>query len=456
MEALAHDEAALRVRGASRSVGATARFRPLAMPHTKRRRRNTTGTAAPAGVASTSDSRASTTALPSTGDPRAPHAARIGEYHATLKRLAREEDLIERSRLQAQLDALGGLATYQQSSLHGADRQRGGADTARWLVDALNEHHEGTPIRMLDVGAIDGRAYVRFEHMHVTSIDLHPAAFRVLRLDVLECVSRCAGLSDPCSYPLPADDEERFDIVGLCLVLNFVGDLAARGAMLVHAARLLAPRGLLYLVLPAACVTNSRYLDHERLRQILASVGFDQVVRQNDTAKLSFWLVRRADELPERDALVAWRKTDVRHGVGSFNNVRRAVELVAEQSVLHPTRPSGVARLKSRCACCRVCAFCEALNHVPVSLIRDCADLHDQMFRRRMLSERPAQFNRRVWLVERAGALQLRRFRSSSAPLSRDSLRSDGAEMFRSKRGFASICCNLHLPISEGLGKRPR
>ena len=94
--------------------------------------------------------------------------------------------------------------------------------------------------------------------------------------------------------------------------------------MLVRAAQLLDPRGLLYLVLPVACVSNSRYLDHDHLRRILASVGFDEVVRQRDTAKLTIWLARRAETLPERAALPIWRKTEIRRGVASYNNVRRA------------------------------------------------------------------------------------------------------------------------------------
>ena len=147
------------------------------------------------------------------------------------------------------------------------------------------------------------------------------------------------------SYPLPADDEERFDVVGLCLVLNFAGDLNDRGAMLVRAAELLVPRGFLYLVLPASCVSNSRYLDHDHLRRILASVGFDDVVRQRDTAKLTFWLVRRSETLPDRAAMPVWRKTDVRHGVGSFNNVRWPRSTPSLKM-----RSSASASIRRRCA----------------------------------------------------------------------------------------------------------
>ena len=164
------------------------------MPHTARKRRKLeTGDAAAASPKADSP-RIAAPAQATAAEPRAPHADRIRIFHTLTKQLAREPDPIERSRLQAELDKLGGLATYQQSSLHGADRQRGGADTARWLVDALTELGVHEPIRMLDVGAIDGKAYARWEQrLHVTSIDLHPAAFRVLRLDLLECVSQRCG-----------------------------------------------------------------------------------------------------------------------------------------------------------------------------------------------------------------------------------------------------------------------
>ena len=64
---------------------------------------------------------------------------------------------------------------------------------------------------------------------------------------------------------------------------------------MVRAHGYLKPRGWLYLVLPLACVSNSRYLDHERLRGILGSCGWDVVV-QDDSAKLTRWLVRRKEE----------------------------------------------------------------------------------------------------------------------------------------------------------------
>ena len=44
----------------------------------------------------------------------------------------------------------------------------------------------------------------------------------------------------------------------LSLVLNFVGDPARRGEMLAKCAALLPVGGLLFFVLPSACVENSR------------------------------------------------------------------------------------------------------------------------------------------------------------------------------------------------------
>lgn len=74
--------------------------------------------------------------------------------------------------------------------------------------------------------------------------------------------------------------------------------------MLVHAHKYLTKTGLLYLVLPFACVSNSRYLTHERLTEIFSSAGYD-VVRQSDSKRLTRWLVRRKATAPKGKKLKA-------------------------------------------------------------------------------------------------------------------------------------------------------
>ncbi|AYO41939.1 25S rRNA (adenine(2142)-N(1))-methyltransferase [Malassezia restricta CBS 7877] len=99
-------------------------------------------------------------------------------------------------------------------------------------------------IQLLDVGAIAGTAYAKWKHkFDVTSIDIQPRAPHVLQADFFD-------------FPMPAREEERFDVIGLSLVINFVGDLAKRGDMLLHAHRYLRRGGYV------------RYMTHDHFARL--------------------------------------------------------------------------------------------------------------------------------------------------------------------------------------------
>ena len=108
--------------------------------------------------------------------------------------------------------------------------------------------------------------------------------------------------------------ERKFDVVVLSLVLNFVPALEDRGRMLLRAAELLAPGGLMLLVLPSACVENSRYCKFGLLERILRSVGLplaDGTSSKSSyrvTDKLFFAVCKRTDDtalrLPPRGASI--------------------------------------------------------------------------------------------------------------------------------------------------------
>ncbi|WFD21331.1 25S rRNA (adenine(2142)-N(1))-methyltransferase [Malassezia caprae] len=209
------------------------------------------------------------------------HAKVIAQYHALEKKIARAPPN-ERARLVAEQRALGGLAAYQDQSTTGGAVIRGG-ESGKWCVKVLKEiwplHRR---VQLLDVGAIAGTAYAAWPgFVEATSIDLHPRADHVIASDFFD-------------FPVPADDAQKFDVVGLSLVINFVGDLHRRGAMLVHAHQYLRPGGYVYVVLPLACVTNSRYMTHEHLGAIVQSVGYD-IVRQEDSQRLTRWLLQQRD-----------------------------------------------------------------------------------------------------------------------------------------------------------------
>ncbi|OAX78629.1 hypothetical protein ACJ72_07058 [Emergomyces africanus] len=231
--------------------------------------------------------------------------------------------------LDKQIAAHGGLESYQLASKKGQSKERGG-DSSKVLVDWLapvfaklklkrkqGVHHgdghgdlkiergeEKPRLRLLEVGALStSNACSRVGLLDVTRIDLHSQEKGILQQDFMQ-------------RPLPACEEEKFHIISLSLVLNYVADPATRGEMLRRTTAFLTPlpppssvgavgdaasRDIngrsssstplpcLFLVLPAACVLNSRYFTEERLQAIMLSLGY-KMVQRKVTSKLIFYL----------------------------------------------------------------------------------------------------------------------------------------------------------------------
>ncbi|CAO1635220.1 unnamed protein product [Parajaminaea phylloscopi] len=211
------------------------------------------------------------------------HSKRIAKYHSLEKELARTDDDKRRKEILAEQEALGGINAYQNDSLLGSDKTRGG-ESGKWCAKQLADIvGEGTKLRLLDVGALEGTSYAAFPWIETTSIDINPRSPTVIQGDFFE-------------YSPPSGKAEKFDVVALSLVINFMGDLFHRGEALVRAHDFLVPRGYLYLVLPLACVANSRYLDHDRLKQIIDSCGWEVVINE-DSKRLTRWLLQRKEEV---------------------------------------------------------------------------------------------------------------------------------------------------------------
>ncbi|POY74271.1 hypothetical protein BMF94_2709 [Rhodotorula taiwanensis] len=282
------------------------------------------------------------TADPSIPKGRQDQTQLIRRFHTIEKQLASPAltDPDERKRLLAERETLGGLETYQAASVHGGDKARGG-ESSKWLVKQIKELKiglsqadqdkkkkeqqaavqpkilkDGTKVwptverkklRLLDVGAIAGTAYAGYPWISTTSIDLNPQSDSVLAYNFFD-------------FPVPEQPEDKYDIVALSLVMNYEGSLVNRGHMLLHAHSYLTPHGYLYLVLPLPCLTNSRYLSHARLTSILESTGWT-VQRQHDSAKLTYWLVKRSGETgqgEDRDGK-EWKREGVRKGAQRNN-----------------------------------------------------------------------------------------------------------------------------------------
>ncbi|KAI8922683.1 putative methyltransferase-domain-containing protein [Entophlyctis helioformis] len=249
----------------------------------------------------------------------------ISSYHTLNKELdkaAKAGNAADMARIQAELDAMGGLQAYQRASLKGGDGSKGWGATCKWILPHLRKEADAknaasapeaiaalnadasadTPtetdggsrhsnkaikapkadrvrLRMLDVGAITGDTYTKHSSfLNVTSIDLNSQSPKVLRQDFFE-------------RPRPATQNDLFDVVCLSLVVNFVGDTAARGTMISRTRQFLVAKGLVYIVLPLPCITNSRYMTHELFVDMLDSLDFD-LVEHHHARKLAYYLFR--------------------------------------------------------------------------------------------------------------------------------------------------------------------
>ncbi|KAG0648512.1 25S rRNA (adenine(2142)-N(1))-methyltransferase [Hyphodiscus hymeniophilus] len=243
----------------------------------------------------------------------------IRSHHALEKSKAQalaEGNAVLATSLQHQIDAQGGLERYQRASLQGQSHERGGDSSKilmEWLqplVPALKNHAANDmSLRLLEIGALSvSNACSRSKLFDIERIDLKSQAEGIKQQDFME-------------RPLPKDGSEQFDILSLSLVLNFVPDAAGKGKMLLRTLEFLKePKYLedhgeflpaLFLVLPASCVTNSRYMDEAKLEAIMESIGYVNT-RKKLSNKLVYYLWRMASSV-SRPA-TSFKKAEVRSG----------------------------------------------------------------------------------------------------------------------------------------------
>lgn len=277
----------------------------------------------------------------------------IRKHHTLQKRLASaistgDTQLI--TSLRAQIEANGGLTLYQRASILGQSAERGGDSgivLKRWIGEAFprgvesrvqnaqDEPRGNMKIRILEVGALKvDNVCSRTPYFSVERIDLQSQHPEIKTQDFMQ-------------RPLPSTPEEYFDIVSLSLVLNYLGTPAGRGEMLLRVEKHLrrpkihvsggndlqqsamTPRPYqeensllpsLFLVLPAPCVTNSRYLNEDKLEAMLNSLGYE-MARKKLSAKLIYYLFRlvQGRETSVNMKGQQWKKEEVRKG-GKRNN----------------------------------------------------------------------------------------------------------------------------------------
>jgi 25S rRNA (adenine2142-N1)-methyltransferase len=224
----------------------------------------------------------------------------INTHHQLEKRrrqAASEGDEAKERSLSMDIAKLGGLEHYQKASLQGQSSDRGG-DTSKvllsWLpiseLKGINRR-----LKMLEIGALSiHNACSTSEIFEVVHIDLNSQEPGIVQQDFME-------------RPLPKDESEKFDIISLSLVLNFVPDAAGRGQMLARTLSFLHKRlpepssataemwfPSLFLVLPRSCVDNSRYFTEGRLEALMKALGYSKIVGKH-TQKLTYSLWRRTN-----------------------------------------------------------------------------------------------------------------------------------------------------------------
>jgi 25S rRNA (adenine2142-N1)-methyltransferase len=214
-----------------------------------------------------------------------PEASRrvIRKFHVLLKQQTQvdESNIEQRSKIQRELDEIGGLELYQKMSSIGQGKDRGGGSEKVLISWLKGEKYSAKKLRLLEVGALKPDNYQSCESwLDVTPIDLRSRHPMIKEQDFLEIDV--------------AANTEAWNVISLSLVLNFVSEPKARGQMLQMAHTMLAAGGLLYVVLPQPCVNNSRYLTEAHFQALMDAIGFEQLHKKSrQGGKLSYWLMRK-------------------------------------------------------------------------------------------------------------------------------------------------------------------
>lgn len=283
--------------------------------------------------------------------PERPQVERdlIDRYHVLQKQLSQiqvqvgdEKKNQERiKQIHEELEKLGGIEAYQTASLNG-EVAGGGFDSSSWVLKELgfffanlsqeqvlskskpSKMTNSVPssikqLKLLDVGAIvhrypQDKVLATFQSnkltqktvLDVTSIDLNNSNDkRVKQIDFFDFAEQYLSTT-PVPSSSPSSSSPCFDCIVLSLVINFVPDPRQRGEMLRKCFDLLlpSPYGLLFIVLPAACVDNARYMDSELLNVILKACQF-KILSQSKSGngKLKFVVCQRQPEKSQKEKM---------------------------------------------------------------------------------------------------------------------------------------------------------
>ena len=175
------------------------------------------------------------------------------------------------------------LKKYQEASIFGSSTiENAGFNCGLWVKNEIHKRifckrssNDKDNYYVLDVGAINNQ-YINkpTKKLKVTCIDLNPMGPDVIKYDFFDFFQ---------DYVIHKNVNNELNIhkggyncIVLSLVVNFLGSPHKRGDMLFKCSHpnLLTKGGLLFLVLPSACINNSRYFDMEVLTQLMGHINF--------------------------------------------------------------------------------------------------------------------------------------------------------------------------------------
>ncbi|KAI0085453.1 nucleolus protein [Irpex rosettiformis] len=250
----------------------------------------------------------------------------IRRFHILHKRQAQlqkflEGDSVELSRqakdareelqaIEQEISDMGGLEAYQKMSVIGQGNDRGGG-SEKVLLEFLEELgypkdlNEGQRWRVLEVGALKPDNYASCSSwMDVTPIDLHSRHPDISEQDFLQLDEE--------------ENKEKWDVISLSLVVNFVPEPKDRGRMLQMAHAMLRPNQYLFLALPLPCILNSRYVTPEHLQGLMTTLSYTEVKKRwKEGGKMAYWLYQKTEsdkDKPDSEFAPYRKKAVVRSG----------------------------------------------------------------------------------------------------------------------------------------------
>ncbi|KXN90493.1 25S rRNA adenine-N(1) methyltransferase [Leucoagaricus sp. SymC.cos] len=256
------------------------------------------------------------TSHPSSSRPQASRNV-IRKFHVLIKsqkQLNSKQSLTaseneELMKINKEIDDLGGLEWYQRMSIVGQGNDRGGGSEKifiGWLTDLEVHKVRQEPLQLLEVGALKPDNY----RSCTTWIKNTPIDLRSQHPDIQE---QDFLLLDPVQH------ENKWDVVSLSLVVNFVPDSRDReqfeGRMLRLANVIIKDNGFLFLALPLPCLANSRYMSFEHLNRLMGALGFLELKRRwKEGGKMAYWLYQKQRKPQTQDFEPFTKKIILRNG----------------------------------------------------------------------------------------------------------------------------------------------